>query len=145
MKSPKPQTKSRRSRPVRVVLIACVLLAGCTAGSPSTEPPPTPTIEPATYTDTITFGPRGSHEVNFFMDEGAQVRIVVNASVPMDWDLHSHKGTAVDTWDEGADVRVVDTTFTAPETNTFSVWLKSASSGTTIVRVNLTGAFELVT
>lgn len=131
-----------------LLLLACVVLAGC--GAPATSPstssdPPggDAPVEPERYNTTITLPPRGSREVNFHMDAGAQVRIVLDASVPMDWDLHSHNGNAVDTWEEGADERAVDVTFSAPDANTYSVWLRSASSGTTIVRVDLTGAFEI--
>lgn len=123
-----------------VVLIAALVLAGC-----SSPPPPATPPAGSTYSNQLSLPPRGSTEVNFEMEAGARIHVLANASAAVAWDIHSHpgEGNEVTQWRNGED-RVIDVEFEAPTTDVYSVYFESKSGGTTIVRVNLTGEFELV-
>lgn len=129
-----------------LALAVALLLAGCSTPAPqpaSPTPSPTASSQTQTFEETITLPPRASREVNVHMDEGAHLRVVLSANVPMTWDLHSHNDTSVDTWEEGTDVRAADVNFTAPAVGTYSVWFRATASTTTVVRVGLTGQFAI--
>lgn len=121
---------------MRTLVLLVLVLAGCT-GDPTTTAPP------AHAEGKFNIVPPGSHEVNFEMEEGGHVRFVFNATYAVSWDLHSHRGQGVDTWQEGNGVdATID--FVAPATNTYSVWIRATGPITTSVEYRMDGAFEPV-
>ena len=120
---------------VRLALLLVVLLSGCSNPGGDSEPG-------VTYGDEFTIQPRGSREVNFVMEANASVHVAFEASANVTWDVHSHPGGRVRIWQEGSGLEAtID--FTAPEPDTYSVWIKSASATPVAVRYEMEGAFAL--
>lgn len=116
------------------------MMAGCTLGAPAT--PDRPEATDATHEEQVPLQRGEVHEIDFTMRADDAVRILLNASRSVRWDVHSHVGDELRTWDEG-EGRVADVALRAPEEGTYSVLVRATEAGTTVLRVNITGAFEL--
>ena len=126
--------------PLVFALAIAASLAGCTLDGPAAPPPDVP--QPERHEEQFTLTGYDLKELNFEMAKGARLRIVVEASAPVAWDLHSHSGRNVTTWSEGQGTRV-DEAFDVPEDNVYSVFLR-ALGATADVTLALEGNLTLL-
>jgi hypothetical protein len=80
-------------------------------------------------------------ELNFLMAKGATMRYTLDATKPVRWDVHSHPGSDVKTWDQGANATHAGGTFTATEETVYSV-LAMPQGETSRVRIDVVGRIE---
>ena len=120
-------------------LLLLVLLAGCAAPASQTPATTAPTASNAqTLTGNWTLAAHGANELNFNMPAGGKMSYELNASAPVDWDVHSHPANEVKEWATGSKARHANGSFEAPTADVYSVYV-SATGSTTRVLVQVTG------
>lgn len=115
------------------LLLAAALVAGCMA-----KPAPEPSVEERE----VAVPAMGAVEVDFEMDEGAEVAISIDAERDVSWDIHSHPEGRLMTWRQGS-ASAMDVTFTAPRADVYSVMLMGGGDASR-ASVTLRGVFSLV-
>ena len=127
---------------MRAALVLCVLLlAGCAAPDASPE-------GPEALEKSLRLSPRGYRlavvEVNLNMTEGATASWRFNASAPLQWDVHTHDGTRVETLANGTGAEASGQ-LTAPRTGVYSLFLQNPDPAAAVdATYRVEGDFEAV-
>ncbi|HET6404209.1 MAG TPA: hypothetical protein VFH78_06140 [Candidatus Thermoplasmatota archaeon] len=123
-------------------ILLVLLLAGCSAPAPS----PDGDGSAAEHAVDWSIRGRGTRELNFEMRAGASIAYELEADAVVRWDIHSHVDHNVTTHASGLE-RAARGTFTAPEEDTYSIFVQATgetSAVVTNVTVRVRGAFTVV-